>query len=53
MQGIMERMCALPWDINIIHHVVALALEDLECQEDATRKYASSFLGHALKVCRM
>lgn len=41
IQGIMERVCALP--SNIIHQVVELALQLLECPQDQARKNAALF----------
>ncbi|PHU29032.1 DDB1- and CUL4-associated factor -like protein 1 [Capsicum chinense] len=45
IQGIMERVCALP--SNIIHQVVELALQLLECPQDQARKNAALFFAAA------
>ncbi|GKU87561.1 hypothetical protein SLEP1_g1945 [Rubroshorea leprosula] len=41
LQGIMERVCALPSDI--VHQVVELAIQLLECSQDQARKNAALF----------
>ncbi|GLT85096.1 hypothetical protein SLE2022_032980 [Rubroshorea leprosula] len=45
LQGIMERVCALPSDI--IHRVVELAIQLLECPQDQARKNAAVFFAAA------
>lgn len=45
LQGIMERVCALPSDV--VHQVVELALELLECSQDQARKNAALFFSAA------
>ncbi|XP_073131908.1 DDB1- and CUL4-associated factor homolog 1 [Henckelia pumila] len=45
IQGIMERVCALP--SNIVHQVVELALQLLECKHDQSRKNAALFFASA------
>ncbi|KAI5656747.1 hypothetical protein M9H77_25540 [Catharanthus roseus] len=45
IQGIMERVCALP--SNIVHQVVELALQLLECPQDQARKNAALFFAAA------
>ncbi|XP_042509811.1 DDB1- and CUL4-associated factor homolog 1-like isoform X2 [Macadamia integrifolia] len=45
LQGIMERVCALPSDI--VNQVVQLALQLLECPEDQARKNAAIFFAAA------
>ncbi|KAJ8555323.1 hypothetical protein K7X08_012819 [Anisodus acutangulus] len=45
IQGIMERVCALP--SNVIHQVVELALQLLECPQDQARKNAALFFAAA------
>ncbi|XP_010525846.1 PREDICTED: DDB1- and CUL4-associated factor homolog 1-like isoform X1 [Tarenaya hassleriana] len=45
LQGIMERVCALPSDV--IHQVVALAIQLLECSQDQARKNAALFFAAA------
>ncbi|KAK9279356.1 hypothetical protein L1049_013035 [Liquidambar formosana] len=44
-QGIMERVCALPSDV--VHQVVELALQLLECPQDQARKNAAIFFNAA------
>ncbi|KAI3970170.1 hypothetical protein MKW92_015146 [Papaver armeniacum] len=44
-QGIMERVCALPSDV--VYHVVELALQLLECNQDLARKNAALFFAAA------
>jgi len=44
-QGIMERVCALPSDV--IYHVVELALQLIECNQDLARKNAALFFAAA------
>ncbi|XP_056865342.1 DDB1- and CUL4-associated factor homolog 1-like isoform X2 [Raphanus sativus] len=41
LQGIMERVCALPSDL--IHQLVKLAIELLDCSQDQARKNAALF----------
>ncbi|KAJ0247438.1 DDB1- and CUL4-associated factor 1 [Hirschfeldia incana] len=41
LQGIMERVCALPSDL--IHQVVKLAIELLDCSQDQARKNSALF----------
>ncbi|KAF5461496.1 hypothetical protein F2P56_017587 [Juglans regia] len=41
LQGIMERVCALPSDV--IHQLVELAIQLLECTQDLARKNAALF----------
>ncbi|KAF5726321.1 DDB1- and CUL4-associated factor 1 isoform X1 [Tripterygium wilfordii] len=41
LQGIMERVCALPSDV--VHQVVELAVQLLECPQDQARKNAALF----------
>ncbi|XP_057958873.1 DDB1- and CUL4-associated factor homolog 1 [Malania oleifera] len=45
LQGIMERVCALPSDV--VHQVVELALHLLECPQDQARKNAALFFAAA------
>ncbi|KAJ4962876.1 hypothetical protein NE237_022815 [Protea cynaroides] len=45
LQGIMERVCALPPDI--VNQVVELALQLLECPQDQARKNAAIFFAAA------
>ncbi|KAF8404224.1 hypothetical protein HHK36_009106 [Tetracentron sinense] len=45
LQGIMERVCALPSDV--VHQVVELALQLLECPQDHARKNAALFFAAA------
>ncbi|KAK9128240.1 hypothetical protein Syun_017037 [Stephania yunnanensis] len=45
LQGIMERVCALPSEI--VHQVVELALQLLECTQDQARKNAAIFFAAA------
>ncbi|GAA0175766.1 hypothetical protein LIER_28879 [Lithospermum erythrorhizon] len=45
IQGIMERVCALP--SSIVQQVVELALELLACPQDQARKNAALFFGAA------
>ncbi|XP_043712556.1 DDB1- and CUL4-associated factor homolog 1-like isoform X2 [Telopea speciosissima] len=45
LQGIMERVCALPPDI--VNQVVQLALQLLECPQDQARKNAAIFFAAA------
>uniref|UniRef100_A0A7N0TYB7 LisH domain-containing protein n=1 Tax=Kalanchoe fedtschenkoi TaxID=63787 RepID=A0A7N0TYB7_KALFE len=45
LQGIMERVCALPSEV--VHQVVRLALELLECSQDQARKNAALFFNAA------
>lgn len=45
LQGIMERVCALPSDV--IHQVVELAIQLLECSQDQARKNAALFFSAA------
>ncbi|KAK1258509.1 hypothetical protein QJS04_geneDACA011484 [Acorus gramineus] len=45
LQGIMERVCALP--PAIVHQVVELALQLLECPQDHARKNAAIFFTSA------
>ncbi|ERN08575.1 hypothetical protein AMTRI_Chr11g155380 [Amborella trichopoda] len=45
LQAIMERVCALPPDV--IHQVVELALQLMECSQDQARKNAALFFGVA------
>ncbi|XP_073276803.1 DDB1- and CUL4-associated factor homolog 1-like isoform X1 [Primulina huaijiensis] len=45
IQGIMERVCALP--SNVVHQVVELALQLLECKQDQARKNAALFFASA------
>ncbi|KAB1204516.1 hypothetical protein CJ030_MR8G021832 [Morella rubra] len=45
LQGIMERVCALPSDV--VHQVVELAIQLLECPQDQARKNAALFFGAA------
>lgn len=45
LQGIMERVCALPSDV--IYHVVELALQLIECNQDLARKNAALFFAAA------
>lgn len=44
-QGIMERVCALP--SNVVHQVVELVLQLLECPQDQARKNAALFFASA------
>ncbi|XP_019415003.1 PREDICTED: DDB1- and CUL4-associated factor homolog 1-like isoform X1 [Lupinus angustifolius] len=45
LQGIMERVCALPSDV--VYHVVELALQLIECNQDQARKNAALFFAAA------
>ncbi|MQL76983.1 hypothetical protein Taro_009397 [Colocasia esculenta] len=45
LQGIMERVCALPSDV--VNEVVELALQLLECPQDQARKNAAVFFAAA------
>ncbi|KAK7410307.1 hypothetical protein VNO78_00997 [Psophocarpus tetragonolobus] len=45
LQGIMERVCALP--SQVVYHVVELALQLLECNQDQARKNAALFFAAA------
>ncbi|XP_073288049.1 DDB1- and CUL4-associated factor homolog 1-like [Primulina huaijiensis] len=45
IQGIMERVCALP--SNVVHQVVELALQLLQCQQDQSRKNGALFFAAA------
>ncbi|KAK3210536.1 hypothetical protein Dsin_015242 [Dipteronia sinensis] len=45
LQGIMERVCALPSDV--VHEVVELAIQLLECSQDQARKNAALFFAAA------
>ncbi|KAL6496597.1 hypothetical protein OROGR_029855 [Orobanche gracilis] len=45
LQGLMERVCALPYDV--VYYVVELALQLLECNQDQARKNAAVFLSAA------
>ncbi|CAL5439733.1 unnamed protein product [Camellia sinensis] len=45
LQGIMERVCALPSDV--VQLVVELALQLLECPQDQARKNSALFLSNA------
>ncbi|KAL3498190.1 hypothetical protein ACH5RR_040922 [Cinchona calisaya] len=45
IQGIMERVCALP--SNVVHQVVGLALQLIECPQDQARKNAALFFAAA------
>ncbi|WOL03551.1 DDB1- and CUL4-associated factor [Canna indica] len=45
LQAIMERVCALP--SNVVHQVVELALQLLECPQDQARKNAAIFFAAA------
>ncbi|KAJ6798378.1 DDB1- and CUL4-associated factor-like protein 1 [Iris pallida] len=45
LQGIMERVCALPSDV--VYQVVELALQLLECPQDQARKNAAIFFSGA------
>ncbi|KAJ6803246.1 DDB1- and CUL4-associated factor-like protein 1 [Iris pallida] len=45
LQGIMERVCALP--SHIVYQVVELALQLLECPQDQARKNAAIFFSGA------
>ncbi|XP_057434580.1 DDB1- and CUL4-associated factor homolog 1-like [Lotus japonicus] len=45
LQGIMERVCALPSDV--VYHVVELALQLLECNQDQARENAAQFFAVA------
>nr|XP_011467203.1 PREDICTED: DDB1- and CUL4-associated factor homolog 1 [Fragaria vesca subsp. vesca] len=45
LQGIMERVCALPSDL--VYQVVELALHLLECSQDQARKNAALFFSAA------
>ncbi|KAH7524295.1 hypothetical protein FEM48_Zijuj06G0104400 [Ziziphus jujuba var. spinosa] len=45
LQGIMERVCALPPDV--VHQVVELAIQLLECPQDQARKNAALFFSAA------
>ncbi|CAL0305693.1 unnamed protein product [Lupinus luteus] len=44
-KGIMERVCALPSDV--VYHVVELALQLIECNQDQARKNAALFFAAA------
>lgn len=44
-QGIMERVCALPSDV--VHQLVELAIQLLECAQDQARKNAALFFAAA------
>ncbi|XP_010436315.1 PREDICTED: DDB1- and CUL4-associated factor homolog 1-like [Camelina sativa] len=45
LQGIMERVCALPSDL--VHQVVKLAIELLDCSQDQARKNSALFFAAA------
>lgn len=45
IQGIMERVCALPTDV--VHQLVELAIQLLECTQDQARKNAALFFAAA------
>ncbi|KAM7459693.1 hypothetical protein LguiA_036687 [Lonicera macranthoides] len=45
LQAIMERVCALPPDV--VHQVIELALQLLECPQDQARKNAALFFAAA------
>ncbi|CAI9094836.1 OLC1v1030640C1 [Oldenlandia corymbosa var. corymbosa] len=45
LQGIMERVCALP--ASVVHQVVELALQLIECPQDQARKNAALFFAAA------
>ncbi|CAN6880563.1 unnamed protein product [Brassica oleracea] len=45
LQGIMERVCALPSDL--IHQLVKLAIELIDCSQDQARKNAALFFAAA------
>ncbi|KAL4564995.1 hypothetical protein LXL04_029076 [Taraxacum kok-saghyz] len=45
LQGIMERVCALPSDV--IHKLISLALQLLECPQDQARKNSALFFAAA------
>nr|KYP57208.1 Protein VPRBP [Cajanus cajan] len=45
LQGIMERVCALPSEV--VYHVVELALHLLDCNQDQARKNAALFFAAA------
>ncbi|XP_028790520.1 LOW QUALITY PROTEIN: DDB1- and CUL4-associated factor homolog 1-like, partial [Neltuma alba] len=45
LQGIMERVCALPSDV--VYHVVELALQLVDCSQDQARKNAALFFAAA------
>ncbi|KAI3690306.1 hypothetical protein L2E82_48286 [Cichorium intybus] len=45
LQGIMERVCALPSDV--IHQLISLALQLLECPQDQARKNSALFFAAA------
>lgn len=45
LQGIMERVCALPSEV--VHKLVELALQLLECPQDQARKNAAVFFAAA------
>lgn len=45
LQGIMERVCALPTDV--VHQLVELAIQLLECTQDQARKNAALFFAAA------
>ncbi|KAL6521720.1 hypothetical protein OROGR_018289 [Orobanche gracilis] len=45
LQGIMEMVCALPSDV--VYHVVELALQLLDCNQDQARKNAELFFAAA------
>ncbi|KAE9609201.1 putative transcription factor WD40-like family [Lupinus albus] len=45
LQGIMERVCALPSDV--VYHVVELALQLIDCNQDQARKNAALFFAAA------
>ncbi|KAL2346826.1 hypothetical protein Fmac_000826 [Flemingia macrophylla] len=45
LQGIMERVCALPSEV--VYHLVELALQLLDCNQDQARKNAALFFAAA------
>ncbi|XP_021658769.2 DDB1- and CUL4-associated factor homolog 1 isoform X2 [Hevea brasiliensis] len=45
LQGIMERVCALPSDV--VNQVVELAIQLIDCPQDQARKNAALFFGAA------
>ncbi|KAJ0972028.1 hypothetical protein J5N97_019987 [Dioscorea zingiberensis] len=45
LQGVMERVCALPADV--VHQVVELALQLLDCPQDQAKKNAAMFFATA------
>ncbi|KAJ8758805.1 hypothetical protein K2173_000526 [Erythroxylum novogranatense] len=45
LQGIMERVCALPADV--VYQVVELAIQLLECSQEQARKNAALFFSNA------